>query len=327
MKEFQLIDEVMPDLPPADQARAMAVRARMLGGARRRHRLPALSRVALAAAAVSLVLVGGFVAVSMLGGSGGETAAVPEPAAVLGAAADRLAARPPGTGAWWRREMLHVSRDRTKDHPTFTVERRVKEVLWVNREGRQRTETGDVVARPLTAADEQAWKDAGSPKLCKPSDDCRLGRTFFTPLGLTLKPVAGLPTDPEALKAEMLRHFPASGVDSQEEWLWGAATWLLLDAESTPGTRAALYRILADLPGTRVADGVTDLDGRTGVALMHGASPARRQIVIDRDSGDLLAVQDALIPAGGQASDSGNGEVFDSYVVKRLGWTDEAPQE
>ncbi|MEU4330984.1 CU044_5270 family protein [Nonomuraea dietziae] len=326
MKEFQLIDEVMPDLPPADQARAMAVRARMLGGARRRHRLPALSRVALAAAAVSLVLFGGFVTVSVLGGSGGETAAVREPAAVLGAAADRLAARPPGTGAWWRREMLHV-RVKTKDHPTFTVEWRVKEVLWVNREGRQRTETGDVVARPRTAADEQAWKDAGSPKLCKPSDDCRLGRTFFTPLGLTLKPVAGLPTDPEALKAEMLRHFPANGVDSQEAWLWGAATWLLLDAESTPGTRAALYRMLADLPGTQVADGVTDLDGRTGVALMYGASPARRQIVIDRDSGDLLAVQDALIQADGQASESGNGEVFDSYVVKRLGWTDEAPQE
>ncbi|GAA2678901.1 hypothetical protein [Nonomuraea recticatena] len=60
---------------------------------------------------------------------------------------------------------------------------------------------------------------------------------------------------------------------------------------------------------------------------MSGASPAPQQIVIDRDSGDLLAVHDALIPADGQASESGDGEVFDSYVVKRLGWTDEAPQE
>ncbi|MEV4165344.1 CU044_5270 family protein [Nonomuraea dietziae] len=327
MKEFQLIDEVMPDLPPADQARAMAVRARTLGGARRRHRLPALSRVALAAAAVSLVLVGGFAAVSMLGGSGGETAAVQEPAAVLGAAADRLAAQPPGTGAWWRREMLHVSRVRTKDNPTFTVEWRVKEVLWVDREGKQRTEQGDVVAKPFTPADERAWKDAGSPKLCKPSDDCQLGRVFFTSLGQTFKPVAGLPTDPEALKAEMLRHLPGSGVDSQEAWLWDAGQTLLLYAESTPGTRAALYRILADLPGTRVADGVTDLDGRTGVALVFGDSPARRQIIIDRDSGDLLAVQNVLIPADGGASDPGDGGVSDSYVVKRLGWTDEAPQE
>ncbi|MEU4547127.1 sigma factor [Nonomuraea dietziae] len=210
--------------PPADQARAMAVRARTLGGVRRRHRMPALSRVVLAAAAVSLVLVGGFVAVPMLGGSDGETAAVQEPAAVLGAAADRLAAQPPGAGAWWRREMLHVWRGRTKANPTFTVEGRVKEVLWVDREGKQRTEQGDVVAKPFTPTDERAWKDAGSPKLCKPSDDCQLGSIFFTPLGLTLKSVAGLPTDPEALKAEMLRHFPANGVDSQEAWLGAQAS-------------------------------------------------------------------------------------------------------
>ncbi|MEU4547128.1 hypothetical protein [Nonomuraea dietziae] len=75
-----------------------------------------------------------------------------------------------------------------------------------------------------------------------------------------------------------------------------------------------------------MADGVTDLDGRTGVALMYGDSPARRQIIIDRDSGELLAVQDALIPADGKASDPDNGEVSDSYMVRRLGWTDEAPQ-
>ncbi|SDM71662.1 hypothetical protein [Nonomuraea jiangxiensis] len=98
-----------------------------------------------------------------------------------------------------------------------------------------------------------------------------------------------------------------------------------LDAESTPGTRAALYRMLADLPGTRVAVGVTDPDGRTGVALMYGGLHTLGQIVIDRDSGDLLALQDEQVPANGKASGLDDRGMFDSYVVQRLGWTNEAP--
>ncbi|GAA3673478.1 hypothetical protein GCM10022224_042150 [Nonomuraea antimicrobica] len=317
MKEFQLIDEVMPDAPPADQARVMAVRARMLSDGRR-HRLPAWSRVALTAAAVSVVLVGGFIAAPLLGGPGTQTATALGPAAVLEAAADRLAARPPGTGAWWRRELVQVLR--SKAMYGFTVEQRVEEVLWVNREGEQRTERGDVSAKPLTPADEQVWKDSGSPKLCEPSDDCQIGRFYFSPVD-QVKPVANLPTDPEALKAELLKHFPVSGKENKEAWLWAVANWLLLNTESTPGTRAALYRMLADLPSARVTDGVTDPDGRTGVALMYGGPNALGQIVIDRDSGDLLALQDEQVPANG-LDDVGT---FNSYVVKQLGWTDEAP--
>ncbi|MFI9559295.1 CU044_5270 family protein [Nonomuraea endophytica] len=303
MKEFQVIDEVMPDVPPADPARTMAVRARMLGGVRRRG-LPAWSKVALAAAAVGVVLAGGFVVAPMLGDPQVETAAlVPDPAQVIGTAADRLAARPPGEGAWWRRDLLRVSRTRTA--AGYTVEHRIEEVLWVNREGRRHTDRGQVTTKPLTPADEQAWKDDGSPALCQGSDGCQIGRTYFIPLDLT--PVTSLPTEAGALKAEMLKQFPGDGADSEEGWLWGSAKWMLLDAESTSGTRAALYRLLAGLPGVRVADGVTDAEGRAGVALEYGG----QRIIIDRDTGELLAVQDEMT----------------SYVVKRLGWTDEAPQD
>ncbi|MEU6784231.1 CU044_5270 family protein [Nonomuraea angiospora] len=304
MKEFQLIDEVMPQVPPADHATVMAARARMLGAARRRHR-PVWPKVMLAAVAVSAVMAGGFVAVPLLGGTGVQTAAVPEADAVLAAAADRLAAQPPGTGAWWRREMAQVARTKTA---TYTVEKRVRDVLWASRQRGYRTQRGPISAKPLTPADEQAWKDAGSPDLC---DGCQLGKTYFTPLKMTTKPVTELPTDPEALKAEMLR---ANDKEAPEAWLWGASKWLLLDVESTPATRAALYRVLAGLPGVRVENGVTDIDGRTGVALTYGEAPTRQQIIIDRDSGQLLAIQD------------GDGSL--AYVIKRLGWTDDpAPKE
>ncbi|MEU7892185.1 CU044_5270 family protein [Nonomuraea sp. NPDC049152] len=309
MKEFQLIDEVMPGVPPADHARMAAARARMPGGAPRPRR-PAWPKMVLAAVAVSVVMVGGFVAVPLLRGTGVETAAMPDPRAVLDAAADRLAARPLGTGAWWRREMEQVSRVKT---PVYTVEKRVKDVLWASPEHGYRTQRGPIFAKPLTPADEQAWKKAGSPDLC---DGCQMGKTYFTPLKLTHKPATELPTDPEALKAEMLR---ANTDDNPEAWLWGASQWLLLDLETTPGTRAALYRVLADLPGVRVEDNVTDIDGRTGIALTYGNAPTRQEIIIDRASGELLAVQEEL---------SDKGKAFAAYVVKRLGWTDDpAPKE
>ncbi|MBT2234600.1 CU044_5270 family protein [Nonomuraea sp. NEAU-A123] len=334
MKEFQLIDDVMPDVPPTDHARVMAVRARMLNEAPRR-RLPGWSRVTLAAASVALVLVGGFVVAPGLGGGPAPGAAPEDAAQVLATAADRLAAQPPGEGAWWRREEVQVLRIKPKDNSTFTVEQRVTQVLWINREGKEQREQGDVSAAPLTPADEQAWKDAGKPALCDAgAGECAVGKVFHIPMDpKTYKPVTRLPTDAETLKAKLLKGFPAdgSGGESRESWLWMAARWLLVDAETTPGTRAALYRMLAGLPEVRVIDGVADLDGRVGVGLVFEGNPVRQwsgqylpvqqQIVIDRESGDLLAVQGALIQPHGSQS----GEPFESYVIKKQGWTDEAP--
>ncbi|HUR02403.1 MAG TPA: sigma factor [Nonomuraea sp.] len=205
--------------------------------------------------------------------------------------------------------------------------------LSPNREGEERREHGDVSAGPLAPADEQAWKDAGSPALCDAKKGrCEVGKVFYVPMDpKAYKPVTRLPTDAETLKAELLKGFPADGSESQEGWLWAAARWLLVDAEATPGTRAALYRMLAGLPEVRVVDGVPDLDGRVGVRLVFGGSPVRQrsgqhlpvqqQIVIDRESGDLLAVQGAEIQLDG----SQVGEPFESYVIKKQGWTDEAP--
>ncbi|MFI6296474.1 hypothetical protein ACIBEJ_33125 [Nonomuraea sp. NPDC050790] len=296
MKEFQLIDEVMPDVPPADPARAMAARGRMLGGPRRRE-LPGWSRMALAAAAVTVLVGGGFAVAPMLSESRVGTAApAPGPAEALGAAADRLAAQPPGEGDWWRRDLVRVIRLPGRTTPAYTVEYRIEEVLWVDRDGRKRQDRGEITAKPLTPADEQAWKEAGSPDLCP--EDCQIGRTYFIPTAMT--PVSKLPAEAEALKAEMLRHLPADGTSTEESWLWTTAKWMLLDTESSPATRAALYRVLAGLPGVQVAD------GRTGIALEYD----NQRFVIDRDTGALLAVAD--------------GET--SYLVKRMGWTGEQPR-
>ncbi|MET7463820.1 CU044_5270 family protein [Nonomuraea sp. NPDC005501] len=324
MKEFQLIDDVMPDVPPAGQAETAAVRARVLGAAAPRRRPPVRARASLAAAAVTGVLVAGFVVVPRLADGGTGTASPPATAAAVATAsslsdalkkaADRLAAQPAGTGRWWRREALHSQRARVKDNPSFYVENQAKEVLWIDRQGRQRIERGRVSSTLPTSLDRREWKRAGSPPLCGDDSDCQIGRVFMVPL--PLKPVTDLPAEPGALKAELLRRLPQDGAYEHESWLWNVALWLLLDTEATPATRAAVYGMLADLPGTNIAERA--FDGRTGITLMHGDATARQQVVIEPQSGELLAVQTVTT---GRTDE----EVLDTYRVRRLGWTDERP--
>ncbi|MBB6345426.1 CU044_5270 family protein [Nonomuraea muscovyensis] len=327
MKEFQLIDEVMPDVPPADQARTLAVRARLLGGARRR-RTPRLSWL-LAGAAVVSVLVAGFLAIPRLGDGTVHTAKAPDAATVLDAALDRLAVRPPGGGARWRRESLEVHLSRPKD--AYTVERRIKDVVW--RDGRTvRTERTDLSAEPLTAADRRAWQAAGSPPLCVAEDPCRFGKARVETLpadGLAypVGPAARLPADPEALRAHLLKVYPQGAPESRESFLWNLATYLLKDTEITPATRAAVYRMLAAFPGVTVADGVTDVEGRVGVALVQPPRENHMQelILLDRESGELLGFQEVLLKPSPNHADIRPGTPYRWELIRSLGWTDEAP--
>ena len=322
MQEFQLIDDVMPDVPPADSAKMMRIRAQLVDRAPRR-RLPGWSPMTLAAASVALVLIGGFVVVPGLGGGPDTATKVQDPAEALAAAADRLAAQPPGEGAWWRREMVQITRTPAKATPSYTVEYRNPEVMWISRDGVQRIKKKDFTAALVTPDDEQAWKEAGSPPFCESKNDCQIGRIYYGPVELSVfKPVTGLPTDAEALEAEMLKRY-TDPQDDRETWLWTVACQLLEDAEITPGTRAALYRMLTKLPNVRVADGVTDLDGRTGLGLLFNSPHVLQQIIIDRESGDLLAIQRTPIRPDGSLI----GELANSNVIKKLGWTDEAPKE
>ncbi|MEV0150795.1 MULTISPECIES: CU044_5270 family protein [unclassified Nonomuraea] len=324
MKEFQLIDDVMPDVPPAGHAETAVVRARVLAAASPRRRPPVWARVSLAAAAVTGVLLAGFVVAPRLGDDGTGTASPPATAAAMATAsspsdalkraADRLAAQPAGTGRWWRREALHSQRARFKDNPSFYVENQAKEVLWIDRQGRQRIERGGVSSTFPTSLDEREWKRAGSPPLCGDDNDCQIGRVFMAPL--PLKPVTDLPAEPGALKAELLRRLPQDGTYEQESWLWSVALWVLLDTEATPAIRAAVYGMLADLPGTDIAERL--FDGRTGITLTHGDATAPQQVVIEPESGELLAVQTVTT---GRTDE----KVVDAYRVRRLGWTDEQP--
>ncbi|MBG0826452.1 hypothetical protein HS041_01470 [Planomonospora sp. ID67723] len=272
---------------------------------------------------------------------------------VLDAVADRLARREERGRANWRVEMDRFARS-SFDGGAFLVEDRGREVHWAGPDGPIATEASAIGAEPLTAADRAAWEKAGSPRICGTDSNCEndqipYGRTRYIPVSsgdyqlssvrLSPRELRRLPQDPAELKAEIMSRWaaalkgiensdaPAGGdVPSDGDIVWWVGTRLLTEVPATPPVRAAALRMLSALPDVRVADDVRDVGGRAGLALTRDTGgPYAERIVIDRATGDPLALEEVLtapvpdlkgLPAGGVAF---------SRLVRRIGWTDDAP--
>src|SRR5262249_44812670 len=153
----------------------------------------------------------------------------------------------------------------------------------------------DLPARPLTAEDAAAWRNAGSPSSFRVwSNDhygtyttkagpwrpdtaqARPGGRFFLPgktpaNGMTAKQLRSLPPDPAAL-AEIFSKPPKQVTDmaaknpsmaANSAWMYDPAHVILLAAECfrvplPPKVRAGLMRALAAQPGVRSLGTVTD---------------------------------------------------------------------
>ncbi|MEV0237056.1 CU044_5270 family protein [Nonomuraea sp. NPDC050786] len=136
-----------------------------------------------------------------------------------------------------------------------------------------------------------------------------------------------LPTEPEALKKVLIQWQGPGAMSDQkrEEILFDQAAELLLELPVPSRVRAALFRLMADLPEVRSLGDVRDPLGRdaVGVALRR-CEPAygtESQVLFDKDTGRLLSVGRSvgkqgctdLRPAGWSA-------------VVESGWTDEEPK-
>jgi hypothetical protein len=161
-----------------------------------------------------------------------------------------------------------------------------------------------------------------------------------------------LPADPARLRALILRGFsPPGQVVNKEEYLF-EMTPALLTLPVTPAVRAALYRMLAGLPGVRSLGPVTDAGGRAGVAValsgrysgcgqesaLHsgGGTEERptfascvveQRLVIDPASGMPLAqeLRYAGLPPG-QHWSAPDG-LFSFRLFRAAGWTGASPPE
>ncbi|WP_159940550.1 MULTISPECIES: CU044_5270 family protein [unclassified Nocardiopsis] len=150
------------------------------------------------------------------------------------------------------------------------------------------------------------------------------------PLGtqnLTVEQLRRLPSDPAEL-AEMLRT-GYRGPGSQHE---AEPVRSVLPYPLPPDVRAGVYAVLADIPGVRVLEGVTDVSGRTAVGVAYDVDrgdlgSSEHRILLDPRTGLPLSVEEAVVePAAADADWAEPGDVLRYWLYESIGWTEEWPQ-
>ncbi|MGY5050706.1 CU044_5270 family protein [Streptomyces sp. 900105755] len=211
------------------------------------------------------------------------------------------------------------------------------------------------VTEPMTAADRERWKAAGSPRTVV----AEIGITSGTAkIAYTVGP--GHPTlmrtsvddkiyavGPNNVSYQYLRALPSTtaGLRRHLETLYaqdsgaeggaaGRSAWMLRQAGNLitmpvkPAVRAAAYRVMAGLPGVRVVGHVTDPLGREGVAVeFPKAYPTplgttRERLVVDPSTGSMLSDQTLLLEPSARAEKAGlkAGTTVGDEATTRMGW-------
>jgi hypothetical protein len=191
-----------------------------------------------------------------------------------------------------------------------------------------------------TKKDEAAWRAAGSPPL-NVNGGTTASKSFTTTYNegsrvvspsigsheIEWKTVAKLPATKSGLESYLRRLWQedrkggANGYGAPADfglYVFGSAGNLLSMAPTTPGTRAALYRILADCPSVHVTGRIRDREGRSGVAITaQTPDGVVTQLVVDPATAQLLDRQEQ---PGGPAGSPGAHGVRDYLAIERQGW-------
>ncbi|GII58446.1 hypothetical protein Pth03_68350 [Planotetraspora thailandica] len=261
---------------------------------------------------------------------------------ILLSAAESAAREPATTGRYWYtldRTTQRVDRIAVKPGSgkspkvqklPFTASVSTSQESWTARsaEDRTRTITGiDFKTAFDSPADETKWKDMGSPALYGGTGRPQVNN-YDMPMKfiigqqqVSMAELAKLPTTEAGLDKELRRRYQADVNDPKNplqgtylEYVWGTAQDLLAGPVS-PGTRAALYRVLADQPGLTLAGTVTDPFGRSGMAIemtTKGNSEGESfRLIVDPGTGRLLAYQ--------AFGDGSTPLLTEAY--KSMGWT------
>ncbi|KAB2344126.1 CU044_5270 family protein [Actinomadura rudentiformis] len=364
MDEITMVRELY-GRPSPDPAMKERVQAR-LAAEQRSRRLPRNRRrtglgagfVALAAAAsvVGAVLMDGDAARTQPGTTNPDT-----PGMVLLAAADKIEKAP--VGRYWFNDTFsgqsYVIKARTGTYAI--VGAHTESFSWAGAKPGDGVSfySRDLPARPLTRADEAAWRKAGSPRSFplayedkkvtytmkagrwsqdgsypEQGGEFLLLRSTGKPVKMTFEQLQKLPSDPDAL-AKLLfapEENPRFGPVTAIQKISRAKA--ALSAPITPQVRAAVMRALAKQPGVRAINDVTDPLGRRGVALTADydfVGPdkpqygSRQEVIFDRNTGALLGSQTVLTKPGGPYSTQRPGFVIFHSLVRDSGWSDTRP--
>ncbi|MEV5410961.1 hypothetical protein AB0K60_19220 [Thermopolyspora sp. NPDC052614] len=160
--------------------------------------------------------------------------------------------------------------------------------------GTNREKSKDLDVVFASPEDEVKWKELGSPKLLKDgvrTDDDNLPQPLsIQNMNITMQNVGKLPTSKKALADRLRTQFESLPNPDKDFalYLW-QTTVDLMTAPTTPGTRAALFRILADQPGIVSNGEVKDATGREGVGLsLKDPDGNDFGLIINPDTAELL---------------------------------------
>ncbi|MGH2976022.1 MAG: CU044_5270 family protein [Solirubrobacterales bacterium] len=345
MNEIDLVRELRVGLPgPRAESRATArgalvariedsqrPPARAVVPAWRRPRL----RLVAVLAAVAAVLVA--LPTLILGGGGKVQPAVGEVLRTAAAvAATQPAEPPPGPGQYFytrSREAYLTSvgfNPRCMTHPCDREHPREATREWsvlvprirqtwiaANGAGRARA----VSAKPefLTPWQRKEWKAAGSPQLSSG------GVEDFALSGQPFLDTSDLPTQPKALRRLIeARKIPIVDGPPGEAETFTLIGDMLRNTYLPPAFRAALYRVVAELPEVELLGEVEDPVGRTGIGVAFTKGSVTHELIFDPATSALLGerevaarrMPDLQVPAG---TETGSVTYLESKLVDSLG--------
>jgi hypothetical protein len=329
MNEIDLLRELRAELPgPRAESRASArgalvarieqsqrppVRATVPAWRRSRLRLVAV----LAAVAALLVALPTLI----LGGGGEVQPAIGQVLrAAAATAATQPAEPPPGPGQYFytrsREAYLTTSVEATRAWSVLVP--RIRQT-WIAANGVGRARA--VAAKPefLTAGQRRAWKAAGSPHLGSG------GVEDFALSGQPFLDTSNLPTEPKALHRLIeARKIPLVDGPPGEAETFTLIGDMLRNTYLPPAFRAALYRVVAELPKVELRGEVKDPVGRTGIGVAYTKGSTTHELIFDPETSALLGerevaarrIPELQVPAG---TETGSVTYLESKVVDSLG--------
>ncbi|MDX3235086.1 CU044_5270 family protein [Streptomyces sp. ME03-5709C] len=217
----------------------------------------------------------------------------------------------------------------------------------------------DSVTEPRTAADKATWQAAGSPRTVEFKVSKKAGAgTLLARIGSERKPtVMQTNSDdriyavgPDNVSYKDLRALPSTagelrrylerlyardngadtGTGGRSAWMLGQAG-NLVTMPVKPAVRAAAYRVMADLPGVRVTEHVTDPLGREGVGVDFPVSyrtvlgTTQQRLIVDSATGAMLSDELVLVEPSARAREAGlaAGTTVHYNATVRMSWSEQ----
>lgn len=131
----------------------------------------------------------------------------------------------------------------------------------------------------------------------------------FGPGGLSREDFSHWPTSTDAVAEKLRREAEQTDVPVPLEMFVRAGDYLR-ETGAPPAVRAALYRVLADIPGIQLLGTVRDHNGRPGTGVAITASGEQHELILDPNSSQLLGEQ-SVNPA------TGHIDTWTSYLESR----------